>query len=526
MRKLLTTAIIITFFLSYFRLPFSFFQQDEILGFGRFIEYGRNIILDAFLVNRIKHFVPLTMAVSYYIYKIFGMNSFVFTSLGLGFHLINGLLIYRVSLHYLKNKVLSLLAVLIFLSSSVAGQLIMWPVISLNSISLTFSLLAWLAIVKKKLRWVPVFFLGAVFSVEYSAGLIFFIPLAIYHTIGKDLKEKIRAILPFSVVATGYCALRFLPIFFNGHAKTSVIGVGGTPFISKVIGHVPRYFGQLFFGQDILLYLSKKMQEILGLTGLGTAYAETSIFPIVSFSLGFILIVLFVVFYRRTYLLPFSFIFFSSLPFLLVPGNIGTSSVIASRYMYFGVAGMALVIAFILKYLIDSKKKGWLTLVIFLIAFLVVRGTYVNFMSGERLYATGKLRVRILNLIKSSYPALPQRAVFYSESNKSYYGLPDKEVILPFQSGFGQTLMMFYSDSDKLPTSFYPGLYLWEITSQGYEEHEGRGFGYFRDLTLLKETVKKYNLPPEAIIAFSWNGFTGEMTEISDRIRRDVSESN
>src|SRR3989344_2831273 len=121
MRKFLTAAIGITFFLSYFRLPFSFFQQDEILGFGRFIEFGRSIILDGFLVNRIKHFVPLTMAISYYLYKIFGMNSFVFTSLGLGFHLINGLLIYRVSFHYLKNKAISLLAVLIFSSSSVAG---------------------------------------------------------------------------------------------------------------------------------------------------------------------------------------------------------------------------------------------------------------------------------------------------------------------------------------------------------------------------------------------------------------------
>lgn len=518
------------FILSYFLVPAIFFQQDEILGFGLFIKEGKSVILSGLGRADIRHFVPITMSLSYSIFKIFGIKYQVYNLLALLFHLINGYLVYLVAKHIFKKKEQALISVLLFFSSNVAAQLLMWPVINLNTLSLAFALLAWLAVLTKKLFWTPILFLLAVFSVEYSAGLAFFIPLTIFFTIGKNLKEKIIKTIPFGLTVLVYSAFRLWPIISAGGAGLGVMGGNNHSFLTVIFNLVSRYFGQLFFGQGVLLSLSKIIQKTGGLASFGTAYAETGIFPVLSTIAGLIVIVIAVLFYRglkkdkeysRNFLLCLAFIFFSSLPFLLVPGGSGLSTVIASRYMYFGLAGASFVSVYVYRALVEQTKKTRLIANIVLVA-VTVLGTSANYSSARALYEQGTVRLKILNTIKDAYPILPKKAIFFTESDISYYGLPPEEKILPFQSGLGQTLLLFYYEEAGLPKEFYPGDYLWEITSQGYKEVDERGLGYFRDRLLLKKTIEDYNIPSSSVIAFSWYSQTGELRDITDEIRKQL----
>lgn len=524
---------LLIFIVSYFWVPLIFFQQDEILGFGLFIKEGAKIIYSGLGETKIQHFIPLTMSLSYGIFSLLGLKYWTYNLVALLFHLLNGWLVYLIAGALFKKKISAVFAILLFFSSNVAAQLIMWPVINLNSLSLTFSLLAWLAVIKRKFFWLPILFLSAVFSVEYSAGLILFIPFAVLLGKKAGLKQKIINTVPFGVAVFAYILFRFLPIISGGQGALVSTGEGGENFVIRIFNLVTRYFGQLFLGQDVLLTISKGTQKIFGLSGLGTAYAETTIYPLTSSLAGVAMVIVSFFVYRkiakdrevsRNFLVCLSFIFFSALPFLLVPGGAGLSSVIASRYMYFGLAGMGLVIAFIydlvLRSTLSINKKYIEGLLLLIIAF----GTIANFTRAKKLYDQGVTRINILNKIRNAYPTLPMRAVFFIPSDTSYYGLPPEEKILPFQSGLGQTLLVYYSEKERFPDEFYPGNYLWEISSQGYLEAEGRGFGYFRNLELLKKAVEGYNIPPDAIIAFSWSGGTEQLEDITEKIRKEVTK--
>lgn len=521
-------TILLVFVASYFLVPLIFFQQDEILGFGLFIKEGAKIILSGLADGRVRHFVPVTMSLSYSIFKFFGLKYQIYNTFALLFHLINGCLVFLIAKHFFKKRSTALIAVLIFFSSNVAAQLIMWPVINLNALSLTFALLTWLAVIKKRLFWTPLLFLLAVFSVEYSAGLALFVPFAIFLTFGKSLKEKALKTIPFGVTVLVYSVFRLWPILAAGGAGLGISGEDRPPVLIAVFKLVTRYFGQLFFGQEILLSLSKLIQKAGGLSSLGTAYAEMGIFPILSTFLGLILIIGAVFFYQaikkdkeysQNFLLCLTFILFNSLPFLLVPGQ-GSSAVIASRYMYFGLAGSAFVITYVYNTLTTGKRTRLIANIALLV--FVALGAAANFTQAKALYDLGRIRLGILNSIKKAYPHLPEKVVFFAESDTSYYGLSPEEKIFPFQSGLGQTLLLFYYEEEKIPRDFYPGEYLWGITSQGYREVQNRGFGFFRDKELLKSTLEDYNIPTDAVIAFSWSGGTEQLKDVTVETRREL----
>lgn len=534
--------ILLVVLFSYSKVPFLFFQQDEILGFGLFIKKGRNIILDGLGATYIRHFVPITMSISYSIFKFFGMKHWIYNTVGLLFHLMNGFLVYLIAKRIFKNKISRTIAFLIFLSSSVAAELVMWPVINLNSISLSFALISWLVVIDEKILpkiqgylrglVIAALFLLAILSVEYSAGFVLFIFAIILTKKKRKKKEKLKLIIPIIIVFFLYSFLRITPILFN-QGSTVLSLVKGTPLLIKIFNLVTKYFGQLFLGQSVALFISNIVGKFFTITDKKEVFIENNIFPVVVKLIGTVLILFGLYIYKFlrkkkisysiNFLLVIFLVIFSSFPFLFIPARIGEFSVISSRYMYFGLIGMTMVFSYIYKILIDLRREKESFLFLILIILMIAAGVYGNFKRASYLHAQGKLRLNILNLIKDSYASLPKNVVFYTESDSPYYGLSDNEKILPFQSGFGQTLLVFYSQEEKFPKEFYPGWYLWEITSQGYKEYSERGFGYFRDLDLLKKAVEEYDITVDSVIAFSWRHETQTLLDISDKVRQNIS---
>lgn len=143
----------------------------------------------------------------------------------------------------------------------------------------------------------------------------------------------------------------------------------------------------------------------------------------------------------------------------------------------------------------------------------------------KQLIADGQLRKSILNQIQTSYPVLPEKVVFYVESDKAYYGLPDEETILPFQSGFGQTLLVwYYHHGEKFPSCMFADGWLYPIEDQGYRYCQGRGFGYFRNVDDLDEAFQTNDLSPENLTAFEFHSEDESLNDITAFMRERLKE--
>lgn len=540
--------VLTVFLLSYYKVPFIFFQQDDMFDFGLFISEGWGVILRGLGDSEVRHFVPLSRIISYTIYQIFGLRYWIYNIMGLIFHFTNGILVYLLARRMFKRRLSAVISILVLLSSSVAAEFIMWPIISLNSISLSFSLVSWLLIADEKIfpkiqglsRGVVIssLFLLAMFFVEYSAGLILFIPLAVILISSGGFKKKLNLLTPFTLVVIGYLLLRLIPSFLNqGSAATSLISHNTTSsFFLGALGLVVRYFGQMFLGQPAIFFLSNTVvntaiNRALSLK-VDSISTENIIFPVVAGTVGFLLIGVSILFYRKlknantgflyskNFLLCVAFIIFSSFPYFLNSGSVGLFPIISSRYMYFGLAGMALCFGFASEIFFKSRNKAISGRLFFFITILFIcYGTWGNIRKANHLYSTGAIRLKIINFVEKHYSSLPPKVVFYTESDKSYYGLPDHEKILPFQSGFGQTLLIFLTQKEKLPKEFYPGRYLWGIDAQGYKEFEERGFGYFRDFNKLVKTIENEKLPPESIFSFRYDSESQIPIDNTDEVR-------
>ena len=212
------------------------------------------------------------------------------------------------------------------------------------------------------------------------------------------------------------------------------------------------------------------------------------------------------------------FVAINSLIYALSPGRSGFVPIIDSRNLYLPSIGMVFLIVS-LSMLIKPKILSILFLSVFISFNVIITKIELN-----KITDVGKDRFKILKQIDKENVKFLDKQILYVESNTSYYGLPDEIRIPPFQSGFGQTLLVWFQDNEKFPIEFFENKFLWPIESQGYKEINGRGFGYFRELDLLTETIKEYNLPEDSFTAYSWNSKENKLTNITNEIRKKLTK--
>ena len=133
-------------------------------------------------------------------------------------------------------------------------------------------------------------------------------------------------------------------------------------------------------------------------------------------------------------------------------------------------------------------------------------------------------RKAFVNTITSAYKTLPQRVVFYVQSDTAYYGMPDNEKILPVQVGFGKILMIMYQKDEHFPGCLYEGQFLLAPLEVGYRYCDGRGFGFVRTYESLLQILKENKLDAANVIAYSWNGKTKQFVNMTDAIQTRVAQ--
>ncbi len=519
--------------LIYSKILNGFFQQDEWFSFGWYVIH-KNLnwverLVFVFAPN-IGHYNPLTNLLQDRLYALWGMNYFNFAAVGILLHMVVVLTFYFFAkLFFGKNKLLPFLATILFGLTASIHQGVSWVVADLSTlIASIFGLLSAMVFLKfvgnKKTKYLISSILLLITSLlfkEVSIGLflLYIVYLFLYDK-SKSRFKDIALVLFFALI---YFFTRVAMLFLPGITNDKLVTASqSTNLIFYNFATIPlKIITQILVPSDFLMGISKYMSNFYSVNGV------MSFLSITGGLVASILIVKFL--YQRKYLanhnkilFGFGWVVLNSFIFSLSPETSGAIVAVDSRNLYFVAMGMSLLVVIILNILTkgDAKKTILISLL------LLIFNLYWLNSNLNKVVLPGQTRKAILNQIKSDYPDLPDKTIFFVSSDTSYYGLAGEDKIPPFQSGFGQTLLAWYFSGENFPGTFYKDRFLWDIKSQGYKEGGGRGFGYFRDFGLLKQTIKEYNLPVDSVVSYSWNSKLQWLTNTTEEVRLKLTKND
>lgn len=536
-------AIVVGLF--YSKILNGFFVQDEWYGFGWFLLHKNLNLLELvkfFFAPDVGHYNPLANIATSLLFFHWGIDYTKFAIIGISMHVLVSIALYfLVKIIFKGNRILAFFAALIFGIFASPYQGVAWVVTNIATLSSSFlgiisAILFFTFLNARKRRfliWSLLFLLVSLLFKEITIGLfpLFFV-LCLVKTSGQVKRKSAFLVIFF---AAGYILFR-AAMFFTPH-QTSNFLVSQPPPVKIVIYNfitLPiKSLAQTVVSPEFMKMTSLSLARLFpasvsGIPGspVFEVFAVEKIMEIMTLVVGLVLIFtgLFMVRksrgkdFKDSVLLGLGWIVINSFIFSISPGVLRPIFVVDSRNLYFTSVGIAIFLVGLLKLLTGEKTKTFLILA----SVILILNIYWLNSSISSFVKVGMIRKNILEKIIGSYPELPPKVVFFTLSDSSYYGLPENERIFPFQSGLGQTLLIFYSQKERFPKDFYPGDFLWDIKSQGYREYGSRGFGYFRDIRKLKEVLRIYKLSPNSVISFSWNSKVGELTDISDRIRNEL----
>ena len=261
---------------------------------------------------------------------------------------------------------------------------------------------------------------------------------------------------------------------------------------------------------------------------------QSIVFDLVSYILTILIICLLILFIRviqgkkilGAYIWALIFIPMSLSPYIFVLGKAGFASIIESKFFYIGNIGVSILVGIIVyaALLKLSRHKTLKVIVYLLFAVYLLSHVYAIKKHLGGLEKVSTQRKMFLTKVQSSYPHLPQKVVFFTQSDSAYYGMPDNEKMLPVQIGFGRILIIWYQKTERFPGCLYEGRFLLNILEEGYRFCEGRGFGYFRDYDKLVAAVRANDIKPEEIIAYSWEKRRENFTDITEKVRNILKQ--
>lgn len=520
----------------------AYFQQDEWHAFGYHILL-KNLdtanFLKSVFVSSIFHYTPLTVLSIKLFFSLFKFNYASYALVSIGLHIVVTSLLFYFSRILFKNNFLALTSSILFSVMAAGSQATTWVVADVGTHTATiFALLTMIAfsyfLSKGGKFWLIVsliFLIGSLLFKEITVGLFLFLP--IYYLLFGNLKKNFK--IPVLIFSVGglYILFRISLFLLASNELAPTLQNSQTIRIVNFVFLPIKAVAQTIIPSDQLLQtsynLATNFPNIASKKGTTAfdIFAQKRVLPVLEILL-FLLVVVGVYMIRkkqdnqlvRLSVFGLVFVILNSLVYAYSPQKTGTIHIIDSRNLYFPSIGTVLLVVALVSYLIKNKTK-----ILLLLAPIIILNIF--WLRKELLSLTeiGNLRKNILYQIKDQYPTLPEKVVFYTQSDTSYYGLPPADKIMPFQSGFGQTLLVWYYEGEKWPTDFFQNQFLWEITSQGYRESDGRGFGYFRNWELLQKTMTDYKLPQESVVSFSWDSRYNALMNTTEQIRKRLDSS-
>lgn len=553
---LLTIALCIIF--AYWKLPNTFFQQDEWQGFSRhtyFINKGAAGVIESLLpVDPLSHFAPLAALLSWFNYFFFKTNFALYAWQSIALHIFNASLLYFFVFFWFKRKEIAFIAALFFGVNSIPHQAVTW-VAAANSyeVPAAFILLSLLFfqrfLSQEKYRKRNIFlsltmlFVSLLFH-ENGIFLFLFYPI-IFFLYAKPQWRK-----PFSTFSIGIiCAIVIfflvrIPFLFGFSNPLPEVTDITHPSIAvypyRMISIGMKSFAGNFFPEGTLIDIANEVvtlayPQFITPDRVPNPYiAQSIVFDLVSYVLTVVIALTFVLLVRlmrdksisKGLTWTLIFIATSLLPYGFVLGKAGYASILDPKFFYIASIGLSILVALVVFSLSQtfSKSKPLRFDIYFLFFVYALWHVFAVKNYVHTLEAISVQRKEFLMKIKRDYQKLPQNVVFYTQSDTAYYGMPDNEKILPVQIGFGKMLMIWYQEEENFPGCMYEGNFLLPLLEEGYRNCQERGFGYFRHYDKLVSMLKEQNLPIENVIAYTWDGETLEFTDQTDVVGKQLAQ--
>lgn len=561
----LVALIFISLFVvfAYWNLPDTFFQQDEWQSLGGSIYYqskGISGILQYFFpAHALSHFNPLALIVSWLEFVFFYTNFTPYAWLNIVLQVLNAFLLYCFIWSWLKNRKIAIISALVFSVNNVSSQAVTW-VQAANSyemptlfIILSLLFFHWFLVREQRRKTYLILSLMSLFiSLLFHENGIFlfvFYPI-IFFLYAKPNRKKILTVFSTGIILTFIIFIFIrIPFFFAfSNPLPTVTDISRPPlevYPYRLISISMKSFAGSFFPEKTLIGFSDQVvrlaypQFVTSDNEPNPYISQLIVFDLTSYIISISVVCLIILLIRFTHekkfseALVWSFIFVptSLLPYAFVLGKAGYSSIFSPQYYYVSSIGTSIIVAITSYYLLRkfSKSQVGKFLVFLIIVLYLINHIYAVRASVERLVKISIPIKSFLATIKSSYPKLSQNVIFYTISNKAYYGMPDNEKTLPVQIGFGEMLMIWYQKEEKFPGCLYKDAFFLDILTEGYKQCDGRGFGYFRNYDKLITAIRTNKISAENVISYSWNAKTEEFKNITKetqiKIQNDINKN-
>lgn len=521
---------------SYLKIFSGFFQQDEWFSFGyQFLLKSQGIrsILNYFFLPSVGHYQPLNSLIVYVLSSLFGIVYFPYASVSLFLHLVVTFLVYLLAKQIFKNDRLSFLTALLFGLSASTHQATSWVLADLGvHLATIFGIICLIVFLKFiETRKLSRFILSIIFLIlsllckEIAVGFFIFLPLTYFLFSPQGFKSSKKYPLIIIFIGALYIIFRIWAIFIPAAYVNDTLAIRSQT-VSDIIYNLVTFpikgLVQSILPINIILDTLKYVLSLVG-NQVFDSFVQDDILEIFNFfCFAFILIIALVFwvrskdgYFKKVLLFALLFVVLNSPVFAMAPEKSGKILIFDSRNLYLIAVGTSF---FIISLFALALKKNFNRVICFIFPLLMLNFAWLNNQLNE-LEKEGRIREQILGQIRRDYPKLPSRTIFYTESDLSYYGLSSSERILPFQSGFGQTLLVWYQSVQHFPSYFFQSRFLWDITEQGYRNYNSQGFGYFRYFELMAEVVKEKNIPLESIIAFRYSSLDQKVEDITKEVQ-------
>lgn len=564
-RIFLSTSLLLAvlIFIYYARLFQTYFQGDEWFFFSLYFPLIKdwiglltavfNFMIDQKFIGVRDHLTPISHFLFALSLKLFGLNYIYYIASSLFIHILNSILVVKIMWKMVPDKkFIGIISGLFFGLSTIHQQSVTWIMTYLwTSLSVTFMLLAINELLKKlqPTKGVPfrpyLFTLFAIAPILTKESTIILFPVLLLLTFLLDKKLLKWAIRLVGIVFLFYIPYRFiLPLFLPRDLSTAVASSVQSPFtipltIFRIITYPLKTLAEVFIPGSVILPITEELtplayptygaeKEVRGsnfLTFTQSAGSDIIIFMLATALLILITLLIFKLKGSKTLQVPlilgFSLIVLGALPLIMIAKYApwwAYVTFIDSRHLYLPSIGAAMIFG-VTTYYISRPISQLLKRLVFLKKFIsptkvlvaiVAFWMIANFNLLQKVMSEqvemGTDRRNIVNLIMKDQPTLPERSIFLIDSDSAYYGFA--ELMPPFQTNFGKILVVHYYNRGQLPENFLSPEFLDKkgIVGQGYQEFDGRGFGYFLSIYKVAQLLEDRQLPINSVFSYKWSG--------------------
>lgn len=527
--------LIALIFIVYFPITKTFYQQDEWLGYGLYLAKGYETIWQStggFLGIIFGQGRILTNLLYFLFYKYSPLNVLPISFFAITFHIVNTLIVFFLAKKLFRNILPAFLGSLFFALNSVSQSAVTWSAASINTLPSTTLILIALALYFKYLesfrgKWMILSFTFVYLSLFFKeTGVFLFLLLPLFSLI--YIKTNIRIFIK----RYWYClAAMFLIVIFRiwgfksepGQVALFLTGSSQAywqTLLTRAVLYPLTSFSLTFVPSEPFLWFARSLSKIYYPFIAPQQFiliAQTVVLDLLALGLTFIIFILShflamcsVKAERKHVGFFVGFMLFSFLPYIIISKNY---AYLESRYYYLASVAWGIIFAWVANLVAERVKyKSTKLLFLGIFAFFLIVHAKALVSGIDKLAKESQTRIGVLDQILQIKPKLNgKKNIFYVTGDANYY-LPDNKV--PFQQGFGYTLLTWYGKRSEYPANFFDNTSLFEIGKEGYYEIGGYGFGYFSDLEKIKDEIRMGKFSEDEITAFYYSSKDQKILDI------------